>query len=53
MVNQFGGHWERNDDPPPTIDTMWRGYSKLTAATAGHIVSRKWNTNRRGGIRHE
>ena len=45
LVAHFGGYRARNQDPAPGHQTMWRGYSKLTSATVGHMVAVKWNAN--------
>ena len=42
LVAHFGGHRGRRQDRAPGHQTIWRGYSKLTAATVGHLVCSKW-----------
>ena len=41
-VTHFGGHRGRRPDRAPGRQTIWRGYTKLTAATVGHLACSKW-----------
>ena len=46
LVAHLGRYRDRKHDRPPGHQAIWKGQSKMTTATVGHLVGSKWGGGR-------
>ena len=52
LVALLGGYQNRNHDPPPGHQIMWRGYERMSLATLGYRIAEK-RRGEAGIVQHE
>ena len=45
LVALLGGYQNRNHDPPPGHQIMWRGYERMSIATLGYRIAQRHRGN--------
>ena len=45
LVALLGGYQNRNHDPPPGHQIMWRGYERMSIATLGYRIAQRHRAN--------